>query len=90
VPTIFYPSFSVKVNSILGDHQYGFQRNRSKTGQTQIYSAFIKYFMKKWDYNEAVYQLFKDLKKSYDSVRRESLYNILIEFGIPRKLVIIV
>jgi len=28
-----------------------------------------------------------DFKKAYDSVRREILYNILIEFGIPMKLV---
>jgi len=28
-----------------------------------------------------------DFKKTYDSVRREYLYNILIEFGIPMKLV---
>ena len=27
------------------------------------------------------------MKKAYDSVRREVLYKILIEFGIPRKLV---
>jgi hypothetical protein len=27
-----------------------------------------------------------DFKKAYNSVRREVLYNILIEFGIPRKL----
>jgi hypothetical protein len=27
------------------------------------------------------------LRKPYDSVRREALYNIVIEFGIPRKLV---
>ena len=35
---------------------------------------------KKWEYNEAVHQLFIDLKKAYASVRREVLYNILIEF----------
>jgi hypothetical protein len=34
-----------------------------------------------------VHQLFIDFKKVYDSVRREALYNILIEFGIPEKLV---
>jgi len=28
-----------------------------------------------------------DFKKAYDSVRREALYNILIEFDIPKKLV---
>jgi hypothetical protein len=28
-----------------------------------------------------------DFKKAYDSVRRKVLYSILIEFGIPRKLV---
>jgi hypothetical protein len=37
--------------------------------------------------NGTVHQLFIDFKKAYDSVRREVLYNILIEFGIPRKLV---
>ena len=38
----------------------------------------------------AVHQLFIDFKKAYDSVRREVLYNILIEFGIPMKLVRII
>jgi hypothetical protein len=40
-----------------------------------------------WKYNETVHQLFVDFKKSYDSVRREVLYNILIQFGVPMKLV---
>ena len=41
---------------------------------------------KKWEYNEAIHQLFLYFKKAYDSVRREVLYNILIEFSIPMKL----
>jgi hypothetical protein len=35
----------------------------------------------------SVYKLFTDFKKAYDSVRREVLHNILIEFGIPMKQV---
>ena len=31
----------------------------------------------------AVHKLFIDFKKTYDSVRREVLYNILLVFGIP-------
>jgi hypothetical protein len=42
---------------------------------------------KKWECNETVHQLFIDFKKAYDSMRREVLYNILIEFGVPMKLV---
>ena len=34
-----------------------------------------------------MHQLFIDFKKAYDSVRREVLFNILIEFGVPQKLV---
>jgi hypothetical protein len=41
----------------------------------------------KWEYCETVRQLFIDFKKAYDSIRRAVLYNILIEFGVPMKLV---
>jgi len=34
-----------------------------------------------------VHQLFIDIKKAYDLVRREVFCSILIEFGIPMKLV---
>jgi hypothetical protein len=42
---------------------------------------------KKWEYNETVHQLFIGFKKAYDSVRKEVLYNILIESGLSMKLV---
>jgi hypothetical protein len=34
-----------------------------------------------------VHQLFVDFKKAHDSVKRGVLYSILLEFGIPKKLV---
>ena len=40
-----------------------------------------------WEYKEAVHQLLIDFKKAYDSVSREALYNIVIEFSVPMKLV---
>jgi hypothetical protein len=67
---------------INGDHP--FLRKISTTGHI---FRFRQTFEKKMEYNIAVHQLFIDIKKAYDSVGREVLYNILIEFGIPMKLV---
>ena len=79
---------AVKVNSVLGevvgDNQCGFQCYRSSTDHISYNRQILE---KKWDYNEAVHKLSIDFKKSYDSVRREVLYNILFEFGFPIKLV---
>jgi hypothetical protein len=41
---------------------------------------------KKWEYNNEVCQLFIDFEKAYDSITRESLYDILIKFCVPKKL----
>jgi hypothetical protein len=41
----------------------------------------------KWMFNETEHQIIVNFKKAYDSVRREGLYNILIEFGVPLKVV---
>jgi sorting nexin-29 len=63
----------------------GFDINRSTTDIFCIHQISEK----KWEYNEAVYQLFVDFKKAYDSVRRDILY-ILTEFGISLKIVRII
>jgi hypothetical protein len=71
-------------DEIIGYHQCGFRRNRSTTDQIFYIRQTLE---KKWEYNGTVHQLFIYFRKAYDSVKREALYNILIEFGIPRKLV---
>jgi hypothetical protein len=42
--------------------------------------SFIRYW-KKIGVHESVHHLIIDFKKAYDSVRREVLYNILVESG---------
>jgi hypothetical protein len=65
------------------DRQCGFRRNRSTTDQI----FYIRQTQeKKWEYNGKGRQLFVGFKKAYDSVKREVLYNILLEFGVPKKL----
>jgi hypothetical protein len=68
------------VNEIIGDHQCGFRRNRSTVDQIFYILQILE---KKWEYNGMVHQLFIDFKKAYDSIKREVLYSILLEFGIP-------
>jgi sorting nexin-29 len=71
-------------DEIIGDHQCGFRRNRSTTDQI----FYVRHLPEKQlEYNGTVHHLFIDFKKAYHSVKRKVLYSILIEFGIPRKLV---
>jgi hypothetical protein len=71
-------------DEITGDHQRGFRCNRSTTDQICYIRQILE---KKLEYSGTVHQQFTDFKKAYDSVRREVSYDILTEFGIPRKLV---
>jgi hypothetical protein len=49
------------------------------------YVLHLSHNEEEWDYNGKVHQLFADFDKAYDSVRREVLYNILTQCGIPMK-----
>jgi hypothetical protein len=81
---IFLATLTPYVSEIIGDHQCGFRRNRSTMDQIFYIQQILE---KKWEYNGTVHLLFIDFKKAFDSVNREVLYNILLEFGIPKKLV---
>jgi hypothetical protein len=69
------------VNEIIGDHQCGFRRNRSTTDQIFYIRQILE---KKWECSGIAHQLFIDFKNAYDSVKREVLYNILLEYGYLR------
>jgi len=51
------------------------------------YSAFIRCWRKKWEYDGTLFHLFIVLKKARDSVKGQVFYKIFIEFGILMKLV---
>ena len=48
---------------IIGDHQCGFRHYRSTTDHL---FCIRQMFEKRWEYNEAMPQLFIDFKKAYD------------------------
>ncbi|CAG4982598.1 unnamed protein product [Colias eurytheme] len=68
---------------ILGDYQCGFRKNRSTTDQIFLLRQIME---KRWEYAQSLHILFVDFIKAYDSVDRDSLYNILRLFQIPEKL----
>jgi hypothetical protein len=84
VSNILLPRLTPYAEEIIGDHQCGFQHNRATTDHIFCIRQILE---KKLEYNERVHQLFIDFKKAFLSFRMEVLYNILIEFGIPMKLV---
>jgi sorting nexin-29 len=74
-------------DEIIAVHQCGFRPKRSTSDQIFYIQQILE---NKWEYNSTVHRLFIDFKKAYDSVRREVLYINLIEFGIPRKIVVLI
>jgi hypothetical protein len=84
VSNILLARLTPYVNEIIGDHQCGFCRNRSTMDQIFYIRQLLE---NEWEYNGTVHQLFVDFKKACDSVKREVFYLILLECGMPKKLV---
>jgi len=81
---ILLSSLNPQTEELFREQQCGFRRNR--TSSVHIF-CIRQILEKKWEFSEAVCQLFIDVKKVYDSVRREILYNILTEFDFLTKLI---
>jgi hypothetical protein len=71
-------------NKIVAYYQCGFRCNRFSIDQIFYIRQILE---KKWECNGTEHQQSTYLKTAYDSFKREVLYNILLEFGIPKKLV---
>jgi hypothetical protein len=70
--------FLSRLGEIIGDHQHGFRHNRPTTYQIFCIRQILE---KKWEFSESI-----NFKKACDSVRRELLYSILVEFAVPMTL----
>ena len=70
-------------NEIIGKYQRGFRGNRSTIDHIFSIRQMLEW---KGEYNNEVRKQFIGFENVYDSINRDSLYNILIEFGVPLKL----
>jgi hypothetical protein len=75
---ILLSKLSPYIYEIIGVISVSFEENRSATDQIYCIRQILE---KIWKCNETVHQLFIDFKKAHDSVKKEVLYNILIELS---------
>jgi hypothetical protein len=84
VSNILLARFTPYVTEVIGDHQCEFRCNRSTTDQIL---SICQILQKKWEQNGTVHRLLIDFKKACESVKREVLYNTVLQFGMYKKLV---
>jgi len=70
---ILLSSLAQYAEEIVRDHRCEFRHNRSATDHIFCIHQIL-YLRKTWEFIEAVYHLFVDLRKAYDSLRRKVLY----------------
>lgn len=67
-----------------GEYQCGFRKYKSTIGQLSVIEQIME---KKYEYRKNLWQVFMDFNKAYDSIKRDSLHNIMYEFGFPKTLI---
>jgi len=81
---ILFMRISPFAESIIGNYQCGFRKNRSTI--KQIFT--LRQIMEKTkEFSIETHHLFIDFRSAYDTVKREQLYNAMSEFNIPNKLI---
>jgi len=69
------------VEDCFGVYQCGFRKDRSTVEQLSIIGQIIE---KRYEYRQNMWQHFIDFKKAYDTIHKESHYNIMYESGFPK------
>ena len=73
-----------KVNQTLLEQQAGFRQDRSCTDQIATLRIIVEQSI---EWNSSLYINFVDCEKAFDSVDRETLWEVLRQYGVPKKLV---
>lgn len=69
---------------IVGEYQADFTAGKFTTDQIHVIRQITE---KSREFDKDVNLLFVDFKKAYDSIVRNTLWNVMIQLGIPAKLV---
>lgn len=76
-----------KVDPKLRDQQAGFRKGRSCTDQISTLRIILE---QSSEWNSSLYITFIDYEKAFDSVDRETIWNLLRHYGVPSKIVNII
>ena len=71
------------VDKILRDNQAGFRSNRSCTDQIATLRIIVEQSL---EWNSSLYINFVDYRKAFDSIHRDTLWQLLRNYGIPSKI----
>lgn len=71
------------VDKELRDNQAGFRKNRSCTDQIATLRIIVEQSL---EWNSSLYINFVDFQKAFDSLHRDTLWQLLRHYGIPQKL----
>ena len=72
------------IEKITGDYQNGFRDGRYVIDNIFVFKIINKIF---WEYNQNVQHLFIEFQKAYDCIHRDTLWQCMEEFKIPKKLI---
>jgi hypothetical protein len=71
----------------LRDHQVGFRQDRSCTDQIATLRIIVEQSL---EWNSSLYVNFVDFRKAFDSLHRDTMWQLLRHYGIPAKLIQII